>query len=106
MTNLVDYREHMGADPAAFYKTTLFRSDRLLLGLNCLEPGQRQSEHAHGAEDKLYLVLEGTAAFQLGTEMLQATAGCAVWAPAGLMHGVSNAGADRLVLMVGMAPAP
>ena len=32
--------EHTGINESKFYKTTLFRSDALLLGLNCLEPGQ------------------------------------------------------------------
>jgi quercetin dioxygenase-like cupin family protein len=27
-----------------------------------------------------------------------------VWAPAGVSHGVSNRGADRLVVLVGIAP--
>ena len=106
MTQLLDYRDHVGTDPGKFYKTTLCESPRLLLGLNCLEPGQTQAPHAHDGEDKFYLVLEGRAQFELGLETHSAEVGQLVWAPAGLSHGVTNPGADRLVLLMGMAPAP
>ena len=39
--------EYVGTKAEKFYKTTLFRSDKLLLGLNCLEPGQTQKPHDH-----------------------------------------------------------
>jgi hypothetical protein len=42
MDNMIDYRYHTGARPDKFFKSTLFQSARLLLGLNCLEPGQEQ----------------------------------------------------------------
>jgi mannose-6-phosphate isomerase-like protein (cupin superfamily) len=29
-----------------------------------------------------------------------------VWAPAGVTHGVTNTGTERLVLVVGIAPFP
>ncbi len=106
MAHLVDYREHVGITADGFYKTTLFQSERLLLGLNCLEAGQQQPVHAHDNEDKFYLVLEGTGEFRLGNETQEASTGDVVWAPAGLAHGVTNTGAERLVLMMGMAPSP
>ena len=34
-------------------KSTLFRSDRMLLGLNAFEPGQEQALHPHVAMDKV-----------------------------------------------------
>ncbi|HEV8636903.1 MAG TPA: hypothetical protein VG370_22010, partial [Chloroflexota bacterium] len=40
MSYFADYAEHAGADVERFFKSTLFQSQRLLLGLNCLEPGQ------------------------------------------------------------------
>ena len=106
MTNLLDYRDHVGTAAGGFYKTTLFQSERLLLGLNCLEAGQHQPVHAHDHEDKFYLVLEGAGEFRLGDESQEASAGVVVWAPAGVSHGVTNTGSDRLVLMMGMAPSP
>lgn len=106
MTHFTDYRAHLGADLEKFYKATLFQSGRLLLGLNCLEPGQTQSVHAHAGQDKFYFVLEGEGEFTVGGEKQKAGAGVAVWAPAGVDHGVTNAGAKRLVLLVGIAPSP
>jgi quercetin dioxygenase-like cupin family protein len=101
-----DYAEHAGADAERFFKATLFRSERLLLGLNCLEPGQAQAVHDHADQDKFYFVLEGEGAFTVGAEARTAAPGVAVWAPAGVEHGVANRGSRRLVLLVGIAPSP
>lgn len=40
MNLFADYRAHTGMHPEKFFKSTLFQSARLLLGLNCLGPGQ------------------------------------------------------------------
>lgn len=106
MTYFMDYRAHVGARPDKFYKATLFQSERLMLGLNCLEPGQTQHVHTHADQDKFYLVLEGEGEFVVGEEAQRAGAGVTVWAPAGVDHGVTNRGEARLVLLVGIAPAP
>ena len=98
--------EHVGINESKFYKTTLFRSDTLLLGLDCLEPGQVQQPHDHPDQDKFYYVIEGTGQFSLEQEQVSAGSGEVVWPPAGLAHGVKNEGADRLTLLVGIAPAP
>jgi len=94
-----------GASPK-FYKTTLFRAEALMLGLNCLEPGQVQRPHVHDDQDKFYYVIEGQGSFWLAEEQVPATVGQIVWAPAGLSHGVENNGDGRLTLLVGIAPAP
>jgi quercetin dioxygenase-like cupin family protein len=106
MTMFADYRAHTGAHVEKFFKSTLFQSPRLLLGLNCLEPGQTQHTHTHDDQDKFYFVVEGAGAFTVGGEVQAAGTGTIVWAPAGVTHGVTNTGAVRLVLLVGIAPAP
>ena len=103
---VADYRDHAGASAERFFKSTLFHSGRLLLGLNCLEPGQAQAVHDHADQDKFYFVVEGEGAFTVGAETRSAGPGLAVGAPAGVEHGVANAGAVRLVLLVGIAPSP
>ena len=104
MSNFADYRGHTGSSPNKFYKATLFESGRLLLGLNCLEPGQTQKAHDHAEQDKFYYVVEGQGAFVVGDEARTAGPGSVVWAPAGVAHGVSNEGPGRLVLLMGIAP--
>ncbi len=106
MTNFADYRTHTGSKPDKFFKSTLFRGPRLLLGLNCLEPGQTQSVHTHADQDKFYFVVEGEGEFVVDDETRKAGPGHAVWAPAGVRHGVTNSGTRQLVLLVGIAPAP
>lgn len=98
--------DHTGAKEEKFYKATLFRSDALLLGVNCLEPGQVQQAHDHADQDKFYYVVEGEGNFVLGEAHRTAAAGDVVWAPAGMVHGVSNDDETRLTLLVGIAPAP
>lgn len=103
---LTDYRDHVGASPRKFYKATLFSGDFLMIGLNCLEPGQVQAVHDHADQDKVYVVLEGVGRFTVGEAEQEAGPGCVVWAPAGLLHGVRNTGHGRLVILAGMAPPP
>lgn len=104
--NFADYRDFIGSSPEKFFKATLFQSGNLLLGLNCLEPGQAQPEHAHAGQDKFYFVLEGEGEFSVGDERRTLGPGGVAWAPAGQPHGVRNDGEHRLVILVGIAPAP
>src|SRR5262249_38704629 len=88
------------------FKATLFESARLMLGVNCLEPGQAQKVHEHAAQDKFYAVQEGIWRSTVGAETSDAGPGSVVWAPAGAPHGVANQGRTRLAILVGIAPAP
>jgi quercetin dioxygenase-like cupin family protein len=98
--------DYTGKRHDKFFKSTLFQSEALLLGLNCLEPGQIQTPHEHTDQDKFYYVVEGSGRFWLGEEQKFASAGEVVWAPAGLVHGVENEGSGRLTMLIGIAPAP
>lgn len=99
-------QDHVGSKPEKFFKDTLFQSEALLLGVNCLEPGQVQKPHDHADQDKFYYVVAGEGHFWLGEERVTAVSGQVVWAPAGVIHGVQNDGQERLVLLVGIAPGP
>lgn len=106
MTYFLDWHEHTGQVADKFYKTTLWQGEHLMLGMNCLEPGQTQKEHTHDGADKIYLVLEGTGEFKVGDEIKNANAGMLIVAPAGVSHGVSNHGNVRLSLLVAIGPPP
>lgn len=106
MAQVIDYRDYTGSNPDKMYKSTLFESPRLLLGLNCLEPGQSDRVHTHPDQDKFYVVLEGEGEFTVGGESLCAGPGRTVLAPAGVTHGVANRGAQRLVILMGLTPWP
>lgn len=101
-----DYQDAVGFNPEKFFKTTLVQSERLMLGLNCLEPGQVQKIHDHADQDKFYFVLEGEGFFTVGEEEKTASSGMLVWAPAGVPHGVANQSTQKLVILMGIAPAP
>jgi mannose-6-phosphate isomerase-like protein (cupin superfamily) len=104
VTHFTHYSEHVGTNAGKPFKSTLWRSDHLLLGLNCLAPGQEQALHDHSGQDKFYFVVEGNGEFVVGTDRRTAGPGGVVWAPAGAPHGVVNRGTERLVLLVGIAP--
>jgi quercetin dioxygenase-like cupin family protein len=89
--------------PDKMAKIDLFRSPRLLVGLNCLEPGQSQAAHAHEDADKFYLVIRGKAEFKVGDSTVEAETGEVVLCPAGTPHGITRALA-RTTLLVGIAP--
>jgi len=101
-----DYRQHIPVKVGGVGKATLFRSPRLLLGLNALEPGVEQVVHTHEGQDKFYYVIEGTGRFTVGDVVQDLGPGQVIWAPADVIHGVRNDAAERLVVLVGIAPAP
>ena len=102
----IDWRAHTNTCPDKFYKTTLWQGTQIMTGLNCLASGQTQKVHAHEGADKLYFVLEGSGQFTIGDEIRAAAAGMLVIAPAGVPHGVANDGAERLTLLIAIAPGP
>lgn len=104
-SNFLYYRDLIGTNPDKVFKSTAFESSRLLVGLNCLEPGQTQRTHTHTDQDKFYFVMEGLGKFTVGKDTQEAGIGCIVWAAAGVDHGVTNTGDQLLVLLVGFAPA-
>lgn len=106
MNYILNWREHAGASLEKFYKTTLWQGDHMMVGLNCLEPGQTQNIHVHDGAEKFYFVLEGSGRFIVGDEEKEADTGSLVFAPSGIPHGVTNNGGARLSLLVVIAPPP
>lgn len=104
--NFINYQNSVSFNAEKLYKTTLAQSERLMLGLNCLEPGQEQKVHDHANQDKFYFVLEGEGLFTVGDEEKLASSGMLIWAPATVPHGVKNPNDHRLVILMGIAPAP
>lgn len=90
---------------AKLTKLDCFRSNRLLVGLTCFEPGQDQRVHAHAGADKFYFVVSGKARFVIGDRVTEARSGDLILAPQGVPHGVETA-LERTVVLVAMAPAP
>ncbi|MEX2156355.1 MAG: cupin domain-containing protein [Gemmatimonadales bacterium] len=86
-------------------KVDCFRSEHLLVGLNCFEPGQAQAVHTHAGADKFYVVLSGKANFVVGERIVGAGPGDLIVAPAGVPHGVERAD-ERTIVLIAMAPPP
>jgi len=103
---LIRPAEHAVYLPDKMGKSTIFESDRLLVGLNAFEPGQQHALHAHAGMDKMYVVLDGEGLFLLETRELAMRAGDVLVAPEGVPHGVRNTGSTRLLVLAALAPAP
>ena len=87
-------------------KSTIFQSDRLLVGLNAFEPGQEHRLHGHAGMDKVYYVLGGSGVFLLEGREEPLAAGMMLIAPEGVLHGIRNTGAERLLVLAILAPSP
>jgi mannose-6-phosphate isomerase-like protein (cupin superfamily) len=93
-------------DQAKMGKSTLFQSERLLVGLNAFEPGQEHKLHAHAGLDKVYHVLAGSGLFLLEGREVPMRAGDLLIAPAEVPHGIRNTGGVRLLVLAILAPSP
>jgi quercetin dioxygenase-like cupin family protein len=98
--------EHAAFTPEKMGKSTIFRSDRILVGLNCFEPGQAHRLHTHAGQDKVYHVLSGAGRFVLDGDEIDMAAGMMLIAPEGVAHGIKNTSTERLIVLTIMAPAP
>lgn len=92
--------------PEKMAKVNLFETERMFCDVYGLEPGQEQRPHAHQGADKIYVVLAGTGTFRVGDEERELGPETVVMAPSGVAHGVRNTSAERLTLLVFMAPNP
>jgi quercetin dioxygenase-like cupin family protein len=86
-------------------KSTLFENEHVLVGLNCLEPGQEMEKHAHEIQCRFYIVLEGNGQVWVGNEQKETEKGTVIWVPSSHPHRIVNTGIERMVLLVGIAPA-
>ena len=77
MNHFLNWKDQVGSQAEKFYKTTLWQGEQMMVGLNCLEPGQQQKTHAHQGADKFYFVLEGRGSFIVGDEEQDAERGLA-----------------------------
>lgn len=93
-------------NPDKMGKSTLFESDRILVGLNSFEPDQEHALHAHEGMDKVYQVLMGTGRFLLEGSEMRMEPGTMLIAPSGVPHGIRNDGNRRLVVLAILSPGP
>ena len=87
-------------------KIPLFDSAMYFYDLYCLRAGQDQRVHSHPESDKIYFVFRGHGVFHIAGEEKELGPGETVIARPGQEHGVKNATAEDLVLLVFMMPRP
>ena len=92
--------------PEKMGKSTIFESDRMLVGLNSFMPGQEHGLHAHEGMDKVYHVLSGRGRFLLEDRELAMEPGLMLVAPSGIPHGIRNDGDENLIVIAILAPGP
>ena len=99
-----EYRSYLAFRQDRYGKSTLFENEHVLVGLNCLMPGQSMEKHAHEVQIRFYLVLEGQGIIWVGEDMQETKVGMAIWVPAGFTHKIENTGDGQMILLVGIAP--
>jgi quercetin dioxygenase-like cupin family protein len=102
----ITIRDHVRFQPDKMAKIALGATERALLDLYCVAPGQTQKAHTHGDQDKIYMVLEGRVRISVGGSEDTLGPGEAVIAPAGIEHGLINDGPEQGVVLVVVTPPP
>jgi len=87
-----------------YQKINLFETPLTALDVYCLQPGQSQKLHSHKGNDKYYLVWEGQATVQIGTDIRVLGPGEAALARPGIEHSISNQSDGPVVAIVFQAP--
>jgi quercetin dioxygenase-like cupin family protein len=107
MQNLIHNAVDIQAfSPDKLNKVKLYESSRMFCDVYCLAPGQAQNPHEHHEEDKIYVCLTGTCEVKIGDLTQALPAGHVAVAPAGMIHGISNASDSPATVLVVMAPNP
>jgi quercetin dioxygenase-like cupin family protein len=102
----ITIRDHARFQADKMAKIALGQTERALLDLYCVAPGQTQKPHTHGDQDKIYVVLEGRGRISVGGSEDTLGPGEAVIAEAGVEHGLVNDGPANLLLLVVVTPPP
>jgi len=89
-----------------YQKNNLVSTDRSMLDVYCLLPGQRQGLHAHAENDKYYVIWRGEAEVTIGSETRTLRAGDVAVSVPGVEHSIANASKRPLVVLVFQAPKP
>jgi quercetin dioxygenase-like cupin family protein len=99
-----DYKSYISFRAEKYGKSTLFENEHILVGLNCLAPGQEMVKHSHEVQCRFYLVLEGNGRVWIDEEQNEAKEGKVIWVPPEHTHRIVNTGIEPMVLLVGIAP--
>ena len=102
----ITIRDHVRFQPDRMAKIELGATERALLDLYCVAPGQTQKPHSHDDQDKIYVVLEGEGRVSVGGAEETLGPGEAMIAPAGVEHGLVNDGPAPLLVLVVVTPPP
>ncbi len=70
-----------------------------------IDPGILVPPHTHTREDEFSYVLEGEVGARIGDQVLQATPGCYIIKPHGILHTFWNAGTQRARIIEIISPA-
>lgn len=99
-------KDEIRFSPEKRLKNSLLSTDRAVLDVYCLLPGQREEPHVHAANDKFYVIWRGEAEVTIGGEKRLLETGDVAVAAAGEEHAIANASHRPLVVLVFQAPKP
>lgn len=68
----------------------LVGSERPMVGLAWLSPGETHLLHHHPYADEWYHLIRGSAEFTVGEDIIRGTPGSTLWIPRSVQHGIRN----------------
>ena len=89
-----------------FSYQTLLAGDSQLVELYCFEPRTVLNLHRHDRSEHALTVIAGQALIEIGDERITLRQSETVLVPAGVYHGISNLGAEPLIVQQVSAPKP
>jgi pimeloyl-ACP methyl ester carboxylesterase len=95
---------HRGGDLRVAITPKSVGSQHHIMGQVVLAPGESVAEHAHDYGEESIFVVEGSGVFVGGGQEYQLVPGRGLYTPRGVLHSVTNTGADPLVLVFASAP--
>ncbi|HEY3364812.1 MAG TPA: cupin domain-containing protein [Symbiobacteriaceae bacterium] len=99
--NIADARRF---SPEKYQKNNLFETEQTAVDVYCLLPGQSQRLHSHKGTDKYYVIWEGRATVQVGSETRELNPGEISLARPGVEHSIANRSDAPVVALVFQAP--
>lgn len=80
-----------------------FQGDNAMMVMNWLEPGMQVNPHSHPFEQIVFIV-QGTARFHVGDEVVTAGPGCMIRIPPGVTHYAEPVGSETVLNLDIFAP--
>ena len=99
-------RKALGGTLKVFFNPQTANTKNLRFSVGYFSPGEKLEPHIHPESEEIYYVIQGTGTVYLGTDLEEVPIEphMGLYIPAGMVHGVTNTGEERLLIAFFVAP--